>query len=168
MYVCVRDLAKATFKIFFLGIICGGFCGCCGRRMENVHSAWVLISRGPWKIRLMEKLNNSEEDLWVVCGIGYARSYLKEFLMSKKEIEIKGKLRKDFFSFIFSIFIFHSCLKNTNIRCFCNSNIFTKDVIRDVITSEIPTCLSKGSRIFKRIVHLYILIYNLRVTTNKN
>lgn len=54
----------------------------------------------------MEKLNNSEEDLWVVCGIGYARSYLKEFLMSKKKIEIKGKLRKDFFFlYIFNIYI---------------------------------------------------------------
>lgn len=55
----------------------------------------------------MEKLNNSEKDLWVVCGIGYACTYLKEFLMSKKEIEIKGNSWKEdfFFLYIFDIYI---------------------------------------------------------------
>lgn len=28
----IRSLAKATFKIFSLGIIYRGFCGCCGRK----------------------------------------------------------------------------------------------------------------------------------------
>lgn len=52
--------------------------------------------------------------------------------MSKKEIEIKGELFEKkiyFFSFIFSIFIFYSCLKNTkDIRSFRNS-VFSQKML---------------------------------------
>lgn len=77
-------------------------------------------------------------------------SYLKEYLMSKKEIEIKGKFRKeDFFSFIFSIFIFYSCLKNTkDIRSFCNS------VFSQKMYFFMYICLSKASE-FSNVSSIY-------------